>query len=436
MSNWPRRDSMRRWEWRTACLSLLTIAAGVGAQPTVAPVDSLENPFAALSRSGERSLWPALQILRTHEVAYLASENWRAMYAQLRAQLEASFGNHAEALRLFDAALPQRTARPSYNLPAGIRAVDAVSVILAAAETSRVVMMNERHHAAPDRLLTFRLLAPLWAKGYRYLAAEALSWADSGLMARGYPLEQITGGYTDEPVFAVMLREALRLGYTIVPYEAEPRQLTADSVGNPQERRDRAQAENLYRRTLRRDSSARVIVHAGYAHIHEQRTTDWQPMAVYFKEMSGLNPLTIDQTGLSERSERSREAAPYEAALGLKPVGPAILVDSTGRPFGPRQVAVDLQVVSPRTRFDSKGRPEWMTLAGTRQAVDVPVAECAVVWCLLEARLAGEPGNAAVLDRVEGRGATLRLYLPRRSRVRLRIVTMSGATERMLDAGA
>ena len=49
------------------------------------------------------------------------------------------------------------------------------NLLIAAADTARVLMINERHHAASDRVLTLRLLAPLREKGFRYFAAEAFA---------------------------------------------------------------------------------------------------------------------------------------------------------------------------------------------------------------------------------------------------------------------
>ena len=71
-----------------------------------------------------------------------------------------------------------------YVPPAGTRATDAVALIAATADTARIVIINERHHAASDRLLTLRLLGVLRQKGYRYFAAEAFDWADTGLNHR------------------------------------------------------------------------------------------------------------------------------------------------------------------------------------------------------------------------------------------------------------
>lgn len=183
---------------------------------------------------GEPSWAPLLRI-RDVESVYRESEKWWGIYAQLRAQAEAAGGNHAAALRFWDA--PRRSRDSVGTLPEGVRAAAALNVLSEAADTARVIMINERHHAASDRLLTLRLLPILYEKGYRYFAAEALSYRDSTLNERTYPVDA-TGGYTDEPVFAAVIREALRLGYRLVPYEITDAQREVKNDLTRQQRRD------------------------------------------------------------------------------------------------------------------------------------------------------------------------------------------------------
>src|SRR5690606_40890822 len=86
------------------------------------------------------------------------------------------------------------------------------------------------------------------------------------------------------PVFADLVRHAISIGYTVVGYES------ADSD------RESGQAKNLYERTLGKDKEAKVVVLAGYAHIEEEPVQNRRWTANIFKELSGINPLTINQT--------------------------------------------------------------------------------------------------------------------------------------------
>jgi len=100
------------------------------------------------------------------------------------------------------------------------KACDAVATILKLADQYQVIMFNEAHHVPMHRAFTIQLLDDLYRKGFRYLAVEALTSADDGLQARGYPIRK-SGLYLSEPLCTDMVRIALRIGYQVVPYEFE-----------------------------------------------------------------------------------------------------------------------------------------------------------------------------------------------------------------------
>jgi hypothetical protein len=140
----------------------------------------------------------------------------------------------------------------------------------------QVVMFNEAHHVSRHRYLLGTLLDSLYAAGFRYLALEAFS-NDSLLTELGYPT-MANGFYLRDPTFASLVRKAYRTGYKVVGY---------DFYGDEREKRE---AEKLYRKTLKVDTAAKVLVLAGYAHITRRA------MAGEFEKLSGVRPLTIDQT--------------------------------------------------------------------------------------------------------------------------------------------
>ncbi|MDO5610946.1 MAG: hypothetical protein Q4G62_09305 [Pseudomonadota bacterium] len=109
------------------------------------------------------------------------------------------------------------------TLPSGT-AVPALQAILDMTRDQRVVMINEAHTVARTRVLTLQLLEPMREAGFTHLGLETLSVGDDGrlfddaLPTRGYPTNH-SGYYTREPIFAEIIREAIRLGYTLVAYE-------------------------------------------------------------------------------------------------------------------------------------------------------------------------------------------------------------------------
>ncbi len=258
-------------------------------------------------QEGDGPLSAYSRLLET-EAAWIESDEWRDAYLQTLAQMDAGLGRHASALAMWDRSMGRRGDSVAV-LGAGVRAVDAALYIAERAEAERVVMINEAHHDASTRLLTLRLLPLLYERGYRYFAAETFApEIDSSVTARGYPASG-DGYYSDEPVFGEMIREAVRLGYTLVPYEIEnePENDTLDY----QQRRDLTQAEYLRDRVFARAPDARVLVHAGFGHIEEEVGPRFYPMAVYFREITGIDPLTVDQVrngGGERRDVRGADA--------------------------------------------------------------------------------------------------------------------------------
>ena len=78
--------------------------------------------------------------------------------------------------------------------------------------------------------------------------------------------------------------------------------------------RERGQAQNLIERILKDAPQAKILVHAGYAHIDEKGAdrVGAETMAQRFKEATGIDPLTIEQTEMSERSARESNTRSIE----------------------------------------------------------------------------------------------------------------------------
>lgn len=385
---------------RRLCIALLLAATAASAQSS--PFDLYR------ARPGDG---PAAAYLRLSdaEATFRGTDQWDA-YAQLRAQKAAPLGLHAEALRWWDARSGDAPASvpPATALPAGTRAVDAAEWI--AAHAGQVVMVNEAHHDASSRLLTLELLPLLYAQGFRYFAAEAFA-ADSALAEQpGYPTPAM-GTYLGEPVFGAVVREALRLGYTLVPYEIEDEEYREG--GNSQARRDSMEAVHLAERTVERDPAARVLVHAGFAHVSETADEYWHPMAAYFRERTGIDPLTVDQTTLRESSVPAFDSAVYRGTLPFLGDAPAVLLDPSGVPLRLGVDApIDLVVVRPRTVY-ADDRPTWMALGGANAPHAIPTPEaCAATVCVAEARRPDAPGSTP-LDRVVAEGVPeVVVYVP------------------------
>ena len=426
----------------------------------------------------QRNLFAELQPL-THELpryCYFIKaipqlpETDQLVAQQLFASSEDELGLYSEAIRDFPlrSRLPEKLVLPEAT---SWQAADAVDTIIALARDQRIVMVNEAHHDAHTRALTLALLPRLRAMGFTYFAAEALDEQDTSLMKRGYPVKSSGSEYLREPLYGDIVREAIKLGYVIVPY---------DSAGaTPQDRED-GQARNLYERVLAKDPKAKLFVHAGYAHIDKQpgRLGPVKPMAMQLRELSGITPLSIDQTDIREDNPESEGDAVHQLKHALRryetmfqlveprfdgagpgdtpqkptmaaydriisafhPTRAVVLIQSADHaPWSARPGLYDLNVILPpansvpsnysqgpiQLSIDdedypvlppaNKGhRPDWLALDGRRIPVPVDTEFCARKFpCLVEARYAGESEDAVTADRYLflQQGAKNMLYL-------------------------
>lgn len=332
---------------------------------------------------------PGLSVLKLerYRERYLAGPDG-FMYWQAVAQYRALAGDLPGALAAWDRpGLEDHGDTPDLS---GISPADAVTVLLREAERRQAFFINEAHHVPRHRAFTRSLLSGLHARGYRYFAAEAFGELDPGLESRGTP-SRATGGYVNEPRFAGLVSEALRLGFVPVPYEdqlpcSDP---PGDSVFCSNQR-DRNQAENLKRRIFAKDPRAKVLVLAGFGHIRKAGQGRWKTMAMAFRELTGVDPLSVDQVGMDERSAPAFERAAYKAVLAaFKPAGSIVLVDADGKGWvKPEDAgAFDFQVVYPRSVL-KHGRPDWVFEG--RSAVSLPGGLCPAVPCVVEAYHEGD----------------------------------------------
>ena len=217
-------------------------------------------------------------------------------YLENYASLQTFVDEHESALAITDTVSLQRGWINHYNNRELLNytPVSAKERILQKAKETQLVLINEAHHRPEHRAFTRSLLADLYTQGYRYFALEGLtndSNKDSLINERGYPLMS-TGYYSDEVMFANMLRGAMKIGFELIAYEGHG---ATTSNG-----RDSLQALNIYNQTLAKDPKAKVLVHAGYGHIAEEKFLHMASMGYCLKQLSEINPLTIDQASFLE----------------------------------------------------------------------------------------------------------------------------------------
>lgn len=222
--------------------------------------------------------------------------------------------------------------------------VDARKFIIDKARENQVIIFNEAHFNPRHRVFVTSLLKDLKAVGYKYFAAE--TFINNSGFAKSHHPTFATGFYTLEPQFGNLVREAIKLNFTLYPYE--------DTLGTDGKEREIGEAKNL-QTLLNKDSGAKIIVYCGFGHIIEDTLPGWgKAMAGRLKEFTGIDPYTIDQIVLSERSKKDLES-PYFKMIHSNRY--SVLTDKDGKPFNNNKV--DVLLYSPATKY-IYGRPHWI----------------------------------------------------------------------------
>lgn len=271
--------------------------------------------------------------------------------------------------------------------------VNAASYILEQAAKTSIVIFNEAHHNPRHRLFVATLLHELKKLGYTYIGLEALPYSDSNINVNKYPL--ITpGSYTNEPCFGNLLREALQLGYTVFPYEADW------ELQEKGESREELQARNI-KDIIDKYPNNKFIIYCGYDHAIEDSTRNFMvlPMAGRLKKMTGIDPFTIDQVQLTESSSkdygnRYRKLISNNESIVLK--------DSAGNVFNKAKnnlVTFDCNVYHPDTKYINS-RPDWL-YTKDKKAIYIYDKINITYPCLVKVYRKKDSDNAVPLDVVE-----------------------------------
>lgn len=236
------------------------------------------------------------------------------------------------------------SALDSLSFKKNYHSVDARKFILERAKENQIIIFNEAHYNSRNRVFVTSLLKDLRNIGYKYFAAEGFI-NDSNFLKKTHPTFK-TGFYTMEPQFGNMVRDAIELNYSLYPYE--------DTTGANGGKREIGQVLNILS-LLKKDPKAKIIIHCGFAHILEDSVLDWgKAMAGRLKEFTGIDPFTVDQLPLSERS-KSNFDNPYYKLINSNIY--TVLIDEKGKPFNNGRV--DALLYSPPTKY-IHNRPNWV----------------------------------------------------------------------------
>lgn len=209
-------------------------------------------------------------------------------------------------------------------------------------DTIDVLMLNEAHHNPSHRAFLASQLQYFYDMGFRQLAMESLHHEDIHRLNQEKIPTRYSATYITEPKYAQLVRQALKIGFTLHAYESE---------GNTSDfnERDLAQAKNVA--SIYNDTKGKLLVYAGFGHIREQGKKERYSMAYQFKKLTGVNPFTIDQTVLNQRCLNKTNINYHKLANKIHE--PKLLVRN-GQPFVLEDYAgfVDAQIIHPKHKFN------------------------------------------------------------------------------------
>ena len=346
-----------------------------------------------------------LMLLREHKQDYLNSP-FHMTYFDLLATVESFLGMDREALKDDDLAYDNPQSIKNQLTIAPYQLKNAKEIIINVSQTQQAIFINEAHHSPLHRAFTLSLLQALFDNGFRYFAVETLNEFDLDLNSRGYPLSQKTGYYTDEPMYGELIRAALKIGYKVIAYEATPDcdvWTEEDSPAKCQNLREQGQANNLYEQVFKIDPTAKLLVHAGYGHIAKKEVGDWVPMAVYFQQITGINPYSIDQTVMREHSARRYEDSVFrktESSGLLHEVSGLLTDDNNNWLPSVYQDMYDLMIFHPRTKYQHN-RPVWLLESEKRKIWPISATVCNDNYpCTIEAIFEEESLQSVPIDSI------------------------------------
>lgn len=286
----------------------------------------------------------------------------------------------------FPNAKPGKPSTEQIELFKKYTAVNAKNQILKEAAKTRIVIINEAHYMSLHRSYLAGLLEDLHGLGYNFIGFEGLSYEDSLINTRKYPVLN-SGFYTIESCFGNLIREAIRNEFSVFAYEQKFNDSLQELVG-----REKAQAMNIMK-LIELHPQSKFIIYCGYDHAVEDTLKNFMglPMAGQLKELSSINPFTIDQTQLSEYfNVGSRFRRLMEQDFD------AIYIDSNGTLFNRASFPklIDCNVYHPNTEYKFN-RPTWLITKHTKFRKIQSKIKIGFP-CLVKTYLANEDINIAV----------------------------------------
>jgi hypothetical protein len=286
--------------------------------------------------------------------------------------------------------------RPEFELPpldvdAQQLQLDALpwrNIIKQITDEHRIVMIMEDHFVSKHREMIGAVLPTLRDAGFTHYAAEAIGESAESLKSRGYPVVE-TGYYTSDPQFGNVIRRAIDLRFEVLGYDFRP---------FTREGREEFAATTLAS-LMSGDPNAKLVVHAGHAHVFKHKTDVGQRwLASILWEKTGIEPFTIWQWSDMHDGHEYHIVADALAELGDFDE-PMLLMPPPAKKSGLRNVPdVDAILVHPP---DQSVAPDDRTVLFPDAMHRIAGQWLTGQWpIVIAAYKSGEPTHAIPLDQV------------------------------------
>ncbi len=246
----------------------------------------------------------------------------------------------------------------------------AKQFILKKAATKNIVCINDGRLKPQTRVFTKSLLKEMYDLGFHHLAVGDLVPSAQKINARGYPATT-DGKYIKEPAFGEMIREAIKIGYTIFPYAPttseikkakkilkRDKSLAKDKNALSISANHWCRAMNIIRQ-INRNNGIKVLVYTSKNGIREQPFNHKKYLAYWLRKLGkGADPLTIDQV---EMLEDCGHQSPFVNAANVNQATVFSKSDISFTDSKDKNKPFDIQVFLPKTKYKDK-RPQWVNI--------------------------------------------------------------------------
>lgn len=164
----------------------------------------------------------------------------------------------------------------------------SVDSIINAVKNNEILMINEAHHMSNSRYLMGLMLKNLYNNNFRYLAIEGINNDINHLK----DINSEIGFYTNNFVYANLLREAKKIGFTLISYDqsGKDRELNA--------------AKTIFEKAIK-NNDGKIIIYCGFSHVNEIATQKYPSLANILTNKYKINPFTIDQSYFRKKTGKN-----------------------------------------------------------------------------------------------------------------------------------